>query len=286
MTTGMWLGGLLVLVMVLILMDRVAVHMIRPRLKPLRRRAVDLPFPSEPVAIPSGDQVLSGWIVRPLVDHGGPVAVLVHGWGSNHGTMTRLGQPLLEAGFPILAFDVRHHGESQGAPYVTARHFRDDISAAIQAAEAAFPDRPRALVGHSMGGATGVLSVANGAPVSGLVVIGAPADMWGIWAYYLNRKKLPGGLIVKLFKPFWRVRAGVPWSQLDPIRQARNLSVPLLILHGEDDKSVPPFHARLLGESAGVIPRILTGEEHTDLLESDAVVDAVVEFLNEIPARA
>lgn len=274
--------GVLGLFVLLVAADRVAVQMIRPRLKPLRRRAADLPFPSEPVPITSGDQVLSGWILRPLVDNGGPVVVLAHGWGSNHGTMARLGEPLLDAGFPIVLFDVRHHGESGGAPYVTARHFRDDISAAVRCAESAFPDRPRVLVGHSMGGATGVLSVADGAPVAGLITIGSPADMWGVWAYYLNRKKLPGGLIVRLLKPFWRVRAGVPWSQLDPIKRGADITVPFLILHGEDDESVQPFHARLLAEGTSTTPRILPNEGHTDLLESDVVVDAVVGFLNEI----
>jgi pimeloyl-ACP methyl ester carboxylesterase len=196
--------------------------------------------------------------------------------------MTLLGGPLLEKGFPIVTFDVRHHGESRGAPYITARHYRDDITAAVRSARDLFPGRPCVLVGHSMGGATGVLAVAEGAPVAGLITIGSPADMWGIWAYYLNRKGLPGSLIVKLLKPFWRVRAGVPWPSLDPIRRAGDLTVPVLILHGADDESVPPFHARLLGESAGVAPRILAGEGHTDLLESEVVVNAVVGFLTEI----
>ena len=152
-----WALGVAIL---LVVADRIAVQMIRPKFKPLSRRVTDLSFPAERVSIRSGEYTLSGWIVRPLVDNEGPVVILAHGWGSNHGTMTRLGGPLLEAGFPIVVFDVRHHGESRGAPYVTARHFRDDISAAVRLAESSFPSRPRVLVGHSMGGSTGVLSVA------------------------------------------------------------------------------------------------------------------------------
>ncbi|MFH1766070.1 MAG: alpha/beta fold hydrolase [Gemmatimonadota bacterium] len=205
--------------------------------------------------------------------------VLVHGWGSNHGTMARLAQPLLEVGYPVLLFDVRHHGKSRGASYVTARHFRDDIVAAIREAEVRFSDRLRVLVGHSMGGSTGIVAVAEGAPVQGLISIGAPADLWEVWAYHLDRKALPGRWVVRLLGPFWRVRAGVPWEALDPQLRAKDLDVPFLILHGEEDESVPASHAYRLAGAGGVEPRILPGQGHTDVLESADLHREVMRFL-------
>ena len=234
------------------MLDRVALGMIRPPLKPIRNKASGLPFAHEAVRIPSGDQGLSGWVVQPEKDNLGPVLVLVHGWGSNHGTVTRLAKPLLGMGYPALLFDVRHHGESRGAPYVTARHFRDDIIAAVRVAQARFPGRTLALVGHSMGGSAGVLAVVEGAPVQGLIAIGAPADMWEVWAYHLNRKGLPGKWVVKGLGPFWRYRAGVPWKALDPVRRAPELKVPFLVLHGGEDESVPVLTGPLLAKAGGV----------------------------------
>jgi pimeloyl-ACP methyl ester carboxylesterase len=266
-----------------VVLDRMALTMIRPPLKPLRKRAVDLPFQSEPIHIPSGDQILSGWLLRPEEDKGGAVLVMVHGWGSNHGTAARLGEPLLRLGYPVLLFDVRHHGESRGAPYVTARHFRDDILAATREVGTHYPGRPRVLVGHSMGGSTGVLAVAAGAPVQGLISIGAPADLWEVWAYHLDRKWLPGRWVVKMLSPFWRFRAGAPWRELDPQRRAREVNVPFLVLHGERDESVPVKQALLLAKAGGVEPRILEGEGHTDLLESEELHGVVVEFLEKVP---
>lgn len=264
-------------------LDRIALGMIRPPFKPLRKRASDLPFPWKPLPLSSGGEVLSGWVVHPTADTDKPVLVLVHGWGSNHGTMARLAPPFLAAGYPIVLFDVRHHGESRGAPFVTARHFRDDILAAVGAAEAAFPGRNRVLVGHSMGGATGVLAVAAGAPVAGFISIGAPADMWEVWAYHLGRKGLPGRAIVKALSPFWRVRAGVPWKDLDPRLKARDMACPILILHGEKDESVPVRHAKVLAAAAGVEPLVLQGQGHTDLLESPELHRILFEFLGSLP---
>jgi pimeloyl-ACP methyl ester carboxylesterase len=263
-------------------LDRMALRMIRPPFKPLRRKASRLPFPSDAITISSGGQALKGWMLRPEKDNGGPVLVMVHGWGSNHGTMTLLAEPLLGSGYPVLLFDVRHHGKSRGAPYVTARHFRDDIFAAIREVGEHYPGRPRVLVGHSMGGSTGVVAVAEGAPVQGLVSIGAPADLWEVWAFHLDQKGLPGKWVVRALSPFWRFRAGVPWNTLDPRRRAKELKVPFLILHGEEDESVPAGHARLLARAGGVKPRILPGQGHTDLLESPELHNEVVEFLENL----
>jgi pimeloyl-ACP methyl ester carboxylesterase len=209
-----------------------------------------------------------------------PLLILVHGWGSNHGTMARLADPLLEGGFPVLLFDVRHHGKSRGAPYVTARHFRDDIKAAVEKGRELYPNRPVVLVGHSMGGSTSVLAAADGAPVNGLISIGAPADLWDVWAYHLSRKGLPGRWVIRAFSPFWRARAGVPWDVLDPRRQARHLAIPFLVIHGEEDESVALSHAEALGQAGNVEPHLVSGQGHTELLDHSETHRLILKFLN------
>jgi len=265
-------------------LDRVALGMIRPPYKPFRKKATDLPFPSESITVRSGGQGLSGWILRPEEDRCGPVLVFAHGWGSNHGTVARLSEPLLGAGYPALLFDVRHHGQSRGAPYVTARHFRDDIMGAVREAESRFPGRPVFLIGHSMGGSAGILAVAEGAPVQGFIAIGAPGNLWDIWAHHLNQKGLPGSLMVRVLRPFWRLRAGVPWKTLEPARRVGEVGVPFLVLHGQEDESVPVSHAHLLARAGGVEPQVFPGQGHTDLLDSPEVIRVVVDFLERCPA--
>jgi pimeloyl-ACP methyl ester carboxylesterase len=199
--------------------------------------------------------------------------------------MTYLAEPLLEAGHPVFLFDVRHHGESPDAAYVTARHFRDDTLAAVREVRAGFPERPLVLMGHSMGGSAAILAVAEGAPVDGLVTIAAPADLWGVWAHFFDRKGLPGRWIVRILNPFWRYRAGVPFRTLRPDRRVAEVNVPFLILHGDRDRSVPVSHAASLARGAGVEPLILVGEGHNDLLAGDPLYDAVTDFLGGITAR-
>jgi len=263
-------------------LDRLALAFLRPQKRVHRHHVRDLPFEPRTHPFTSLGQPLGGWVLRPEMDNGGAVAVLAHGWGSSHGRMILLARPLLEAGHPVFLFDVRYHGEAPEAPYVTARHFRDDILAATREAEALFPGRSVALIGHSMGGSAGILAVTEGAPVQGLATIAAPADLFDVWAQHLNGYWLSGELVVRLLTPFWRLRAKVPFQTLRPELKVRDLEVPFLVIHGDRDESVAVSHAQTLARGAGIEPVILKGEGHNDLLGSPEVHQAVLAFLQNL----
>ena len=263
-------------------LDRMALAMIRPPKKVHAHTVRDLSFEKKPSSFSSLGQALGGWVLVPGKDLGGAVVVMVHGWGSSHGRMTILARPLLDAGYPVFLFDVRHHGEAPDAPFVTARHFRDDTRAAVREMRMAYPERPLVLVGHSMGGSAAILAVAEGALVDGLVSVAAPADLWSVWSEHFERKGLPGRWIVRLFNPFWRYRAGVSFRTLRPEERVKEVEIPFLILHGDQDKSVSVEHARILARGAGVEPAILDGAGHNDLLGREELHRAVFAFLEGI----
>ena len=272
---GLLLGG------VVLAMDRFALVMIRPPRKGHSRNVRSLPFDAREHTFTSLGQELKGWFLEPENDRGGPVVVMVHGWGSSHGRMTFLAEPLLKAGYPVFLFDVRYHGESPEAPYVTVRHFRDDTMAATREMKELYPDRLVVLMGHSMGGSAAILAVAEGAPVDGLVTIAAPADLWGVWADFFDQRGLPGRWIVRAFNPFWRYRAGVPFSTLRPDEGVKEVKLPFLILHGDRDKSVELDHARILARGAGTEVVVMEGEGHNDLLMKPDLHRKVFDFLQQ-----
>lgn len=274
--TGVLLGG------IVLALDRMALAMIRPPKKVHGRNVQALPFEKQERAFSSLGQPLKGWLVKPETDRGGPVVVLVHGWGSSHGRMTILARPLLESGHPVFLFDVRHHGDAPEAPFVTIRHFRDDTRAAVLEMKAAYPDRLVVLIGHSMGGSAAVLAVAEGAEVDGLVSVAAPADLRRVWSRHFDRRGLPGRWIVRLLDPFWRYRAGVPFRALQPDKRVREIDIPLLILHGDRDESVAVDHAHLLAGGAGKEAVVLKGEGHSDLLEHERLQREVLTFMHRV----
>lgn len=82
------------------------------------------------------------------------VLCLVHGLGEHSGRYAHVGQALNDAGYALLGFDQRGHGNTPGKRGVTPRFERlmDDIGLLLDEAAKRFPARPRFLYGHSMGG--------------------------------------------------------------------------------------------------------------------------------------
>lgn len=265
-------------------LDRMALSMIKPPAKRIRRGPEALGYACQEVTVDSSGVPLAAWLLKPEEDHGKPAVMIAHGWGSSHVRMTRLAVPLLEAGYPVFLFDIRHHGRSDKAPFVTARHFRDDILAASRAFKDMVGNRSLVLVGHSMGGSTGILATAVGAPVDGVVTIAAPADLWQVWARHFELRKMPGRLIVSVLRPFWGRRVGVPYRELEPLKKIQELDLPLLILHGSEDISVPEDQAHLLAEASGTPARIFPGLGHSDLLERPALHAELFSFLEGVTA--
>ena len=71
---------------------------------------------------------------------------------------------------------------------------------------------------------------------------------------------------MKALNPFWRYRAGVPFSTLRPDERVKELDLPLLFIHGDRDQSVQPEHARILARGAGVEAVVMEGVGHNDIL--------------------
>jgi acylglycerol lipase len=82
------------------------------------------------------------------------VICLVHGLGEHGGRYAHLAAFLNQAGYGLLTFDLRGHGKSEGPRGHTpsCEALLDDISQLLEQAAARYPDRPRFLYGHSLGG--------------------------------------------------------------------------------------------------------------------------------------
>lgn len=272
-------SALLVATGLLYALDRMAGAVVRPVPREPDRTASELGHPHEDIAVACEDHVLRGWLLRPRSDRGSPLVLLAHGWGANYGVLLDLAEPLLRDGYPVLLFDVRGHGANEEVPYVTVRHFRDDVSAVARYAAERFPDRPRVLVGHSLGGAAAILAAAGNAPVDGVVTVASPARVLEVTADYLRDKGLPGGLMVVALRPFWWLRAGGTFRGLVPERKIGDLTQPVLIIHPERDRRVGRDHAERLAAAAGIRPTVIPGAGHTDVLGRAETHRALAAFL-------
>ena len=90
---------------------------------------------------------------RPTADPVGAIC-LIHGLGEHSGRYAEIAARYTEAGYAMLAFDLRGHGRSSGprGHYPSFDAVLDDIGLLLHHARQMWPNNPRALYGHSLGG--------------------------------------------------------------------------------------------------------------------------------------
>ncbi len=283
--TGIVVAGAVLVGAPLLLLGRAARKMLRPPRRPFVRTADDVPHPYEDVTFRSGNLDLRGWLFLPrTLGDRKPVVVVSHGWGSNSGDLLTLAEPAVEAGFPVLVYDFRLHGRSDDAPYVTVRHYRDDVMAAAAFVSQRLPGRPVVLAGHSMGGAASVLAAAEGAEAAGVFLVATPADIIEVSARYFNGRLIPGVVWAWALMPFWLIRARARLGTLRPDLRIGDLRVPVGIVHPDVDRQVPADHPHRLAEAAGTSFVVIKGSGHTAVLRDSRTSDELVDFLRRIEA--
>jgi alpha-beta hydrolase superfamily lysophospholipase len=80
--------------------------------------------------------------------------VLVHGMGEHSGRFKAYGEFLAEKGIAVLAYDHRGHGKSEGKRGHTPSYeiLLEGVTDALKQIETLFPNIPKFIFGHSMGG--------------------------------------------------------------------------------------------------------------------------------------
>src|SRR4051812_2401597 len=135
----------------------------RPRhpRRPDRERA--LIASGTPVPLPNGLSA-TGW-------GAGPVVLLVHGWEGRGAQLGAFVDPLVAAGYRVIAFDGPAHGDSTGTT-VTGPEFAQALQTARDAVGPL-----AAVVAHSFGAFTTLLAASQRLAADRIVVIGAPSSV-------------------------------------------------------------------------------------------------------------
>ncbi len=195
---------------------------------------------------------LAGWWMP--AQHPRATLVFIHGGGSNR-TSSYFGsldfyRAMVAQDVSVVAIDLRNHGESDsdGHGLQFGRTEKNDALAAIDWARNKSPDLPLFAMGISMGGATVVQAVHDGAKLNGLILLDSLLDTadtfkQGAW--------VQTGLPPALFAiSAWAATAyfGLPGGDEQALARAAMLDLPILAIQDPNDPVTRAQFSRTLAQ--------------------------------------
>lgn len=198
----------------------------------------------EDISFSSQGSQIKGWIVSSTYEKPQPLMILVHGWGSCRERMLRYLEPLHLAGFAVMLFDVRSHGESDNVHAPSVQTFRDDLIAAVDYAKSRMDiDSNRiGVLGHSYGGFGSVLANADELGIKALVIDSMPVQFRTTMGTYLKRYKIPYMPFGNFLDRMMCWGAGISRKlrkEFDTLEALKNRKAPVLLVHSVHDDYVP-----------------------------------------------
>lgn len=218
--------------------------------------------------------------IRSWGETGAPMVLLSHGWGGRCTQLHAFIQPLVDAGFRVVGFDVPGHGDSEGKR-------TNILDAASVICEVEKQEGPfEAIIGHSFGTGTALLSIDkfNVKPQK-LVLIAYFSEVSFIITLFgelfsLKKSTLDSMQEEALDK--YKNTYGVSWNweEISPIETIKSVKAKILLVHDDKDHEVPYIQAEPLQK---VVPQaqILTtsGYGHRKILMNKQCIKTVVGFI-------
>lgn len=201
----------------------------------------------------------------------GPTVLMMHGWEGRPTQFAALIDTLVTAGHTVVALEGPGHGRSPGQQAHVVLFARALLEAAGE-----LPPL-RAVIGHSMGGASLLLALQWGLRTDAAVSIAAPAQLLSVLRGFAHRLGLPARARAAFIRQIEQ-DVGVQISRLDV--SGYQLDVPGLVVHASDDPLVPASEAQLI-HKAWFDSRLMVLEEggHQRVLADPRLNEAVLELL-------
>lgn len=224
------------------------------------------------VSFPAADgSMLRGWYVPGPGDSSVAVAT-VHGAGADRRDFLRHLPLLHEAGYPVLQFDCREHGISDGAARGVSLGAREheDVSSAVAWLKQQRGFERVAVLGTSQGGASVILAAAADPSIDVVIAENPFTRIVDLVRDSQPARGVPLFVLDSIATlAVWRMGAfGLP-APIDVV--AKIAPRPLLLMHGTEDRAIPFEHSQRLADRAGDPSElwILDGAKHAALVNAD-----------------
>ena len=244
-------------------------------------------IPFEEVQITSDLGQFPAWLTEGNDD---TWAIFTHGRTADRTEALRALAPFAEVGVPSLVITYRNDKDlpvSASGFYDYGRSEWEDLEAAVRYA-LDNGAKEVIVVGYSMGGgitASFLLNSALAENVAGAVLDAPMLDFSDTIDYGAERRSLPG-ILTWAGKTVAAMRFGIDWGAVDYLSRADEFDVPVLLFHGDLDRTV---HIRTSARFAELRPDIVTyvpveGAGHVNAWNADpeAYESTIASFLDKV----
>ncbi|MFF1837825.1 alpha/beta hydrolase [Streptomyces sp. NPDC058231] len=203
--------------------------------------------------------------------------LLMHGFEGRASNMTGFVPGLEKLGMSAVAFDFFGHGESEGDRATIL-----DVQDAVRAVEAEHGPFDT-IVAHSFGGLCAYQAVRGGVRTDRLVTIASVCDFGHLPKIFCNRLGLDPsieGVLRRLSEEYFHPETEI-WERFSAGHRAAEFTLPLLVVHDENDKEVPVEQGRKLSAAYSRARYIETqGLGHRRIVADPGVISATLEFIS------
>jgi fermentation-respiration switch protein FrsA (DUF1100 family) len=200
------------------------------------------------------DLLLHGWWI-PTKNSVAAKGTIIQCHGQNGSMDADIGQAavLHDAGFNVLMFNFRAHGESEGSFVTFGLREQYDLLGAIDYLAGAHGIEEVGVLGFSMGAATAILTATRTKQIRTIVADGAIATLHQTLTGWLNEKNMPkelAGGLAWLFIVGGSVLSFTPLHRVNTLQWISRVNCPILFIHGGADTLVATRDVRTLVNNA------------------------------------
>ena len=208
-----------------------------------------------PVTTPQGNiEKVHGWWINPNT-YPEKVLLYLHGIGGNVSYNLSTVQTYYDQGYSILIIDYRGYGRSKGQFPREAEIYRDSqIAWDYLTEERQIKPQNIFIYGHSLGGAVAIDLAVRQPEAAGVIVENTFTSMMDMINY--------SGFIYQLFPSRLLLH-----QRFDSLGKLSSLKVPLLLIHGTSDRTVPHTMSETLFQAATVPKKLVLveGADHVNI---------------------
>jgi len=240
---------LFILFLLIFSMDQLIAKMYQYDKKPHQITPKKFKIQFEEINIPSvnNSQLYSWWIPT---SRGAPTIILVHGWGRNLSRMMPFIQKFNPLGYNLLAFDARNHGSSSLEKHPTVGTFSEDTIAALDflVESDLISSNNIGILGLSIGGGAAINAAGWDDRIKSVISIGALSHPVALMKHEFQKRHIPD-FISAIILGYMQFRFRLDFDKIAPVRNITKTNSAVLLIHGDEDETVPLVHGQALAET-------------------------------------